>query len=147
MLLVSRVRDVVIVRLWSVTPYLLYYSQQMSAGKAYRQADAFDATFESKYLAFQLFCRGVQALRNALRRRKAADDVPGQISSTAEASASLSQEGQVGKLDDIDSFGRFAEAYLVKTRGASLAALITSRECEKLVSRCWKTLLNIETRG
>lgn len=109
----------------------------MSTDNACRQVDTFDATFESKYLAFQLFCRGVQALRNALRRRKASDDVPGQESSAMEASAVPPQEGgQVGKLEDTDSCGRCAEAYLVKTRGASLAAFITARECEKLVSRC-----------
>ncbi|CAM9110328.1 unnamed protein product [Ascophyllum nodosum] len=118
-------------------------AKEMSAGNVNSQADAFDATLESEYLALQLFGRGVQALRDSLRHRKTPGNcsrlAPGIITSATNHSAfdtsidtAAVQRGKYTQQDNDSSHGRRAEVYLLKTKGAGLAAIITARECEKL---------------
>lgn len=113
---------------------------QVSAGSFHERVDAFESTFERKYLTFQLHCRGVQALQQARRRHA----LPGRQTSTT--SVDSSDPGSAGTAGAAGGYGSYtavvapdtderAEAYLLETKGAELAKIVTARECEKLVRR------------
>lgn len=112
-----------------------------SADTFHGRADAFEATFERSYLAFQLRCRGVQALRQSLLLEKGSVSVEGNPYPEPDADADPSDaagdspksgdESQAAS--DERSWEGHAETYLLRTLGAQLAELVTARECEKLV--------------
>lgn len=101
------------------------------------RADAFEATFERSYLAFQLHCRGVQALRQSLREKGSVsvdgDACPNPGADASEPAASPKTGGGLQAVSETRSSGERAETHLLRTLGAQLAELITARECEKLV--------------
>lgn len=98
------------------------------------RAAKFETTFENKCLAFQLHCRGIQALHQARRRRTTPGTHPRPKSDASEAvgASYVSASDTVLDLPIYDP-ERQAEAYLLNTRGAELAKILTARECEKLV--------------
>ena len=114
---------------------------QANAGNFHERVDAFESTFEKMHLSFQLHCRGVQALRQARRRHA----LPGRhLSNASNASHASRDPGPVGSTAEVDTSrsdttvdepdpGDQAEAYLLETKGAELAEIVTSRECQKLV--------------
>ena len=116
------------------------------ADSFHERADAFEAVFDRSYSAFQLHCRGVRALRQALlrqRQRRPSGDVVGDPradpdgSSDDAAGGDGAGSGGVGRGSSIasdkrDIEGR-AETHLLRTLGAQLAELVTARECEKMV--------------
>lgn len=91
---------------------------QVGIGRSHQAVEAFETEFEGKYLDFQLHCRGVSGLRRILKQCTASgrhlsdDDAP---------------------TEGIDTEETRAEVYLLRTRGAELAEMVTARECEKLV--------------
>lgn len=105
--------------------------QARGADSFHGRADAFEATFERSYLAFQLRCRGVQALRQSLLEGDSCPDPDADVSDAA-ADSPKSGYGSQTASDERSSEGR-AETYLLRTLGAQLAELTTARECEKLV--------------
>lgn len=117
---------------------------QVSVGSFHERVDAFESTFERKYLTFQLHCRGVQALRQARRRHSLPGRHPARIS--LDSSLDSSDPDFVGTAGTTNAYGsdtavdapgpdERAETYLLETKGAELAEIVTARECEKLVRR------------
>eukprot|EP00904_Undaria_pinnatifida_P000303 jgi/Undpi1/10273/HiC_scaffold_28.g12725.m1 len=115
-------------------------ASEANAGNFHERVDAFESTFEKMHLSFQLHCRGVQALRQARRRHA----LPGRhLSNASNASHASRDPGPVGSTAEVDTSrsdttvdepdpGDQAEAYLLETKGAELAEIVTSRECQKL---------------
>ena len=114
---------------------------QVSAGSVHERVNAFESTFGRKYLTFQLHCRGVQALRQARRRHTlpgrhpthttCLDNSDPVSAGTAGATNAYGSDTPVDVPDPDDR----AEAYLLETKGAELAEIVTARECQKLVRR------------
>ena len=97
-------------------------------------------------MTFQLHYRGVQALRQARRRHS----LPGRHRSptriSLDSSLDSSDPGSAGTAGTTNTYAsdtavgapdpdERAEAYLLETKGAELAEIVTARECEKLVRR------------
>lgn len=122
------------------TPGLLTLPQVRSADTFHGRADAFETAFERSYLAFQLHCRGVQALRQSLLLEKGSVPVEGDLCPDPDADApdaAASPRSGYGSqaASDTRSSEERAETHLLRTLGAQLAELVTARECEKLVRR------------
>ena len=113
----------------------------MNAGSFHERVDAFESSFERKYLSFQLHCRGVQALRQARRRLALPGRPPSNASHASHEPASAESAGEVDTsrsdttVVDAPDPDEQAETYLLETKGAELAEIVTARECQKLVRR------------
>lgn len=113
-------------------PPALSRSSQPSAGEVHERAEAFETLFTRKHSVFQLYCRGVSAFGQALRNRTVLDDDSTPAGGTAENKPS--NEGRRTCVElKAEEAERRAESYLLRTAGADLADMITSRECSKLV--------------
>lgn len=97
------------------------------------QPGNFETVFERKYSSFQLFCRGVAALRHALRNRVEIEGTPNAVDMSKEGV--LVRKRNCSASLNAEDAKRQAEIYLLRTRGAELANLITESECSKLVRR------------
>ncbi|CAN0082411.1 unnamed protein product [Pylaiella littoralis] len=112
-------------------------AQEVKRADSYHgRADAFEATFERSYLAFQLHCRGVQALRQSLLEKgsvsSAGGPCPDPDADASDAAATQKSGRGSQAASDACSPEGHAEAHLLRTLGAQLAELVTARECEKL---------------
>lgn len=96
------------------------------------QPGDFEIVFERKYSSFQLCCRGVAALKHALRHRVELEGTPNLVDTVKEGTPIGKGSTPSAALDAHDA-ERQAETYLLRTRGAELADLITKSECSKLV--------------
>lgn len=115
-------------------------SLQTSATSFHDRVGAFEATFENKHLVFQLHCRGVQTLRQALRRH-----APSPESSGSRPAGGSDDRGSNTAWDAHGSEER-VEAYLIQTKGAELAEIVTARECDKLVKKSTRQYDRARTR-
>ncbi|CAB1105496.1 unnamed protein product [Ectocarpus sp. CCAP 1310/34] len=104
-------------------------NQRSSADSFHERADAFETAFETSYFDFQLRCRGVQALRNSLRQQQQQQQ---QQQKRNVPSHPGDEDGPPVSGKDGCRSGERAEKYLLRTLGAQLAELVTTRECEKL---------------
>lgn len=116
---------------------IIILPQVKRADSYHGRADAFEATFERSYLAFQLHCRGVQALRQSLLEKgsvsSAGGPCPDPDADASDAAATQKSGRGSQAASDACSPEGYAEAHLLRTLGAQLAELVTARECEKLV--------------
>lgn len=106
------------------------------ADSFHARADAFETAFERSYSAFQLHCRGVRALRQSLPRHQEQQ----QCSGSADPDPDVSSGADVGGSESAAASSKrdwegLAETHLLRTLGAQLAELVTTRECEKMVRR------------
>lgn len=103
----------------------------MGVNRSRQTVEAFETRFEDKYLGFQLHCRGVSALRRVLENCAASGNDLSADGAPAEG-INAGEEHRSTVLDARDPAKR-AEVYLLRTRGAELAEMVTARECEELV--------------
>lgn len=130
---------------------LLPSQARSSADSFHGQADAFETTFERSYSAFQLHCRGARILcQSLLRQQQDAGRVEGDpcpddpdasndADAAAAATAGCAAGGGFGcgstPASDARDMEEGAETHLLRTLGAQLVELVTTRECEKMVRR------------
>lgn len=104
---------------------------QVGIGRNHQAVEAFETEFEGKYLGFQLHCRGESGLQRILEQCTASgrhlsdDDAPTEGIDAEEVICGAT----LGARDPETR----AAVYLLRTRGAELAEMVTARECEKLV--------------
>lgn len=96
------------------------------------RAEALDRTFEREYPSFQLCCHGLMALRQALRHRTAPKNTLDPVGEAKKCTPARKEFSSATASDPEDP-QIWAETYLLRTRGAKLADLITAGECSKLV--------------
>lgn len=106
------------------------FQDQPSQVDVCEQPGNFETVFERKYSSFQLFCRGVAALRHALRNRVEIEGTPNAVDMSKEGV--LVRKRNCSASLNAEDAKRQAEIYLLRTRGAELANLITESECSKL---------------
>lgn len=107
---------------------------QVKVSSSREQVNTFETVLESCYHAFQCHSRGVQALGQALRHFSPADTGSSILINASQPLGEESRQESSTEADPDTPEARAGE-YLLSTQGAQLAAMITTRECEKLVSR------------
>lgn len=91
--------------------------------------------FDQKYSRFQLCVRGLVALTHALRHREGVEGMPHPSSVPSTERIAVGQEDEHSAAWSAEDAERRAGTYLLRTRGAELADVITKKECSKLVRR------------